>query len=70
MVTNDEQGHARGFGRYLDGDMKGRPHTADEAEQEREERGNRETETDNPSPRLSDRLGRSGSDRGFGRYLD
>ncbi|UPW07196.1 hypothetical protein M1C59_13930 [Gordonia terrae] len=68
MVNDDA--YARGFGRYLDEDMRDRPHTADEAEQERAERGQHEVdEHGTPTTRLSDRLNRATSDRGFGRYL-
>ena len=69
----------RGFGRYLDEAMTARPHTAQEAEAERETRGrttadSTDTTDDGPEhrppPRTRHGLGRAdATDRGFGRYL-
>ncbi|MGW6033132.1 hypothetical protein ACWFOS_05705 [Gordonia terrae] len=69
----------RGFGRYLDEAMTARPHTAQEAADERHTRGrttdNSTDTTDDgperrPRPRTRRGLGSAdATDRGFGRYL-
>ncbi|WP_055476619.1 hypothetical protein [Gordonia sp. HS-NH1] len=78
-LYDDHEGHARGFGRYLDDAMRDRPHTAAEADRERAQRG-RDTVADHdnedaadgrehrPPPRTGgNRVSRDG--KGFGRYL-
>lgn len=62
-----EDTYDRGFGRYLDADMARRPHTAQEAEEERATRGHG-TVADEGADRDKPRAPR-GDDRGFGRYL-
>lgn len=62
-----EDAYDRSFGKYLDRDMRDRPHTADEAEHERATRGHG-TVADQGADRDKPRAPR-GDDRGFGRYL-
>lgn len=65
-MTNEDT-YERGFGRYLDRDMRDRPHTTQEATDERATRG-QGTVADQGSSGDKPRAPR-GDDRGFGRYL-
>ncbi|WLP92505.1 hypothetical protein [Gordonia sp. NB41Y] len=65
---SDDDTYDRGFGRYLDEDMANRPHTAAEADDERETRGQGTVGDNRPDEDRRRRPARPG-DRGFGRYL-
>ncbi|WP_287001751.1 MULTISPECIES: hypothetical protein [Gordonia] len=63
-MTNEDT-YDRSFGRYLDRDMRDRPHTAQEATDERATRGQGTVADSDQRPPRAPR----GDDRGFGRYL-